>query len=157
MKIQELQGQYRWLSNFWFCIVKFDGEEYPTVENAYQAAKVSYDAMRVIIVDGEPKNVRIRELIRKASPGEAKRWGRKVKIRPDWEEVKVPLMKQLLREKFKNSYLQDKLLHTRDFILEEGNHWKDNFWGICPPGSGQGQNVLGKLLMEVREEIKNNK
>ena len=145
MKIQQFQGQFRWLSNFWFCIVKYDGAEYPTVEHAYQAAK---------FVD-----ISAKEIIRKAeTPGKAKRLGGVTglpnKFREDWEQVKISIMKDLLKEKFKNPYLREKLIATRDSVLEEGNYWHDKFWGIYPPGSGDGQNILGKLIMKVREEIK---
>lgn len=141
MKIEQFQNQFRWLSNFWFCPVKFDGIEYPTVEHAYQASKCLNSTDRQ----------RISEL---ESPGQVKRFGKNVKLRNDWEQVKVSIMKDLLREKFKNSYLRQKLIATRDSVIEEGNYWHDKFWGICPPGSGDGQNILGKLIMEVREEIK---
>ena len=145
LKIEEFKFSFSWLSNFWFCDVMFEGVKYPTVEHAYQAAKFS--------------DTSAKELIRRAeTAGKAKKLGGvnglPNSFREDWEQVKVSIMKDLLREKFKNPHMRDKLIATKDSILEEGNHWHDRFWGICPPGSNQGQNILGKLLMEVREEIK---
>ena len=141
MKIEQFQNKFRWLSNFWFCDVEFNGLKYMNVEHAYQAAKCENAFDRQTIFHAE-------------TPGQAKRFGKNVKLRNDWEQVKVSIMKDLLREKFKNPYLREKLIATKDWTLEEGNHWHDTFWGICPPGSGDGQNILGKLIMEVREEIK---
>ena len=156
MKIEQFQGQFRWLSNFWFCDIIFEGIKYPTVEHAYQAAK--YDKLLISHIDIDGNKVYVRDLIRQSQkPGEAKKLGKKFKFREDWEQVKVSIMKDLLREKFKNPYLREKLIATKDWTLEEGNHWHDTFWGIYPPGSGDGQNMLGKLIMEVREEIRKEK
>lgn len=153
MKIEQFQDQFRWLSNFWFCEVMFEGVKYPTVEHAYQAAK--YDKLLLSHIDIDGNKIYVRDVIRESEkPGQAKRLGKKFKLREDWEQVKALIMKDLLREKFKNPYLREKLIATKDWILEEGNHWHDTFWGIYPPGSGNGQNMLGKLIMEVREEIK---
>jgi len=142
MKIEQFQAQFRWLSNFWFCDVMFEGIKYPTVEHAYQAAKTESKLTRELL------------LKEAQTPGQAKKLGKKILLRSDWEQVKVLIMKDLLREKFKNPYLREKLIATKDWILEEGNYWHDRLWGIYPPGSGDGQNMLGKLIMEVREEIR---
>lgn len=114
-----------------------DGKPYKTTEAAYQAAKS---------LDQDT-----RELIRKAkSPYAAKKLGQSVKLRPDWEEVKVQVMRGLIRQKFENPFLRPLLTATSDAELIEGNHWHDRFWGVC---GGIGQNWLGRLLMEVRDEI----
>lgn len=84
--------------------------------------------------------------------GEAKKLGRTVVLRPDWNEVKVSIMRNVLALKFRqNPDLREKLLATGEAELIEGNHWKDTFWGVC---NGVGENWLGKLLMELREELK---
>ena len=57
-----------------------------------------------------------------------------------------------LRIKFKNPELRSLLLATGNEELVEGNWWRDTYWGVC---EGVGQNKLGKLLMQVREEVKN--
>ena len=136
--IKEFQGKYRFLSNFWPAIVVLDGIAYTSVEHAYQAAKTLDPALRY-------------EVQKLDKPGDAKRWGRKIKIRPDWEAVKLEIMYQLVKNKFEEPLLSEKLLETEEEELVEGNWWGDTFWGI---GNGKGENHLGKILMRVREELK---
>ena len=136
--IDSFQGENRWLSNFWPCRVQLDGEWYNSIEAAYVAGKTTDIGAR--------KTIRSME-----SPGQIKRFGRTLKLRPDWEQVKVPLMLGLLRQKFaKGSDLGNRLLATGNQPLVEGNAWGDTFWGVC---RGKGLNTLGKLLMQVRDEI----
>lgn len=141
-KIEEFQGPYRFLSNFWKCRFVWDNILWRSSENAYVAAKTLDRELRL-------------EISTIDKPGDVKRFGRKIEIRPDWEEVKIGLMTEIVREKFgQNGDLALKLLDTERIILEEGNTWKDRFWGICPPGSGNGRNELGKILMKIRGELK---
>ena len=94
------------------------------------------------------------------TPGRAKRLGRKCQLRPDWEEIKIPVMRSALRKKFSDPELKAKLLATGDQHLEEGNTWHDNFWGVCYCDRCQdimAHNHLGKLLMELRKELKEEK
>lgn len=137
MAIKRFTGKYKFLSNFYPSTISFERELYPTVEHAFQAAK-TFDTV---------SRARIR---RAPTPAKAKRLGRRVPLREGWNEARVPLMKELLRCKFEDSQLRDTLLATGDTPLEEGNNWGDRFWGVC---EGQGENMLGRLLMEVREEI----
>jgi hypothetical protein len=140
-KIEEFQGEFRFLSNFFPASFEYEGKKWPTVEHAFQAMKsLSEDE---------------RETIRNLStPGEAKKAGKQVNLRTDWEDVKIPLMRSLVYQKFlQNEDLKNKLIETEDAILEEGNNFNDLGWGICPPGSGIGQNKLGKILMEIRSKI----
>jgi ribA/ribD-fused uncharacterized protein len=136
-RIESFHGEYRFLSNFWPAIVEMDGIIYPTVEHAYQAAKTFDQSARL-------KIQALRE------PGNAKRAGRRVSLRPDWEAVKLDVMLSLLRSKFTEKSLADKLLATGEYELLEGNEWGDTFWGVC---RGIGHNHLGKLLMQVRKEL----
>lgn len=132
-----LVSGYGFLSNFHTSTVTLDGKKYPSVEHAYQASKTS---------DGSA-----RELIRKTkSPGDAKKLGRALQIRPDWEEVKIDLMRGLIREKFQSPFLAHELLKTGDAELVYGNTWNDRFWGVC---RGTGLNWLGRILMEVRAAL----
>jgi predicted NAD-dependent protein-ADP-ribosyltransferase YbiA (DUF1768 family) len=85
------------------------------------------------------------------TPAEAKREGRKLKLRPDWEDVKIDVMYELLRSKFKLYDLADRLIKTGDSRLEEGNTWGDRVWGTV---DGVGENNLGRLLMIVRSELR---
>jgi len=88
------------------------------------------------------------------SPGKAKRAGMKVALRPDWESIKNDIMLNLIREKFKNPELKQKLIDTKDETLIEGNNWGDSYWGMIKEnGQDIGQNMLGKMLMQVRKEI----
>lgn len=137
-KIESFQGEHRFLSNFWNVYVTYDGEIYPTVEHAYQAAKTL-----------EPE---FRKAICYATTGQAKRMGRKVPMRKDWDVIKLGVMDNLLRQKFADPELQELLLATGDADLIEGNTWGDYYWGVC---NGEGQNWLGKLLVAIREDIKN--
>ncbi len=136
--ISSFRGQYQFLSNFYPCVVMLDGEVYPSVEHAYQAAKTLNPTWRQ----------RIREAL---TPGEAKHLGRIGVLRPDWDTVKLPVMKALLASKFGDRMLGDLLQATGDEELIEGNWWNDRFWGQCPLGTGE--NHLGRLLMEVRKEL----
>jgi ribA/ribD-fused uncharacterized protein len=134
--ITAFQGEYRWLSNFWPALVLLDDVAYPTVEHAYQAAKTVDDDERAAI----------RAMMR---TGQAKRAGRKVTLRPDWDAVKESIMLDLLRQKFAGP-LGVQLAATGDAELIESNWWGDTFWGVC---GGRGENRLGKLIMQVRSEI----
>ena len=140
--IESFTGAYRFLSNFWPAIVKMYGLMYPTVEHAYQAAKIPFEG-----------GAEAREAIRKApTPGQAKRAGNKAALRPDWEQFKVPAMLALVRRKFnEHEGLKIKLLATGNRELIEGNTWGDTFWGVC---RGEGKNMLGQILMHVRDEIR---
>lgn len=139
--INRFRGEYRFLSNFYPSPIRMDGEIWPTVEHAYQASKTH-----------DPQ---VREIIREAdSPGEAKRMGRKCEIRDDWEDVKVDVMGRLLEAKFSIPSLREKLLDTHPARLVEGNTWGDDFWGVTDNGEGEGQNILGKLLMLIRKRIR---
>ncbi len=132
-------GEYAFLSNFSDSWISYQGIRYPTVEHAYQAQK-TYDAA-----------VR-KSIAALKSPGQAKRKGRAVKLRKDWESVKVNIMTELVRLKFQqHPDLQEQLLQTGEAKLVEGNTWNDRFWGVC---GGVGKNWLGRILMQVREEIR---
>ena len=141
-KIDSFRGEYAFLSNFFPCYVRYEGLEYPTVEHAFQAAKTLDITQRQCF-----------QVCR--SPADAKHLGRKVKLREDWEQIKIEVMRQLVRDKFTRNMstvdIKKLLLDTGDAYLEEGNNHKDRFWGTV---NGQGQNWLGKILMEIREELK---
>lgn len=133
--INKFKNIYGFLSNFHPSPIVYKGHEYPTVEHAYQAAKT---------LDHEEQ-----EKIRyTTSVVDVKHLGRKVTVRSDWDEVKVPIMRDLLTRKFAvGSPLAALLISTNNEELQEGNWWGDTFWGVC---KGKGENWLGKLLMERR-------
>ena len=137
--INRFEGKYFFLSNFSNSKFCYEGITYPTVEHYFQAQKTL--------------DIKERERIAKLpTPGEAKRAGRRVKLRSDWEEVKDNVMLVGLYHKFKDPELRKKLMATGDEHLEEGNYWHDTYWGVC---EGVGENRLGQLLMTVRKEIQN--
>jgi len=136
--IARFTGDHDFLSNFHPSPIEVDGILYPTVEHAFQAAKTSIPEEKQALAET-------------ATPGSVKRKGRKVQLRPDWEEVKVGIMEDLVRLKFTiHADLRAKLLATGDAELVEGNNWNDRFWGVC---RGKGENQLGKILMKVRSEL----
>lgn len=136
--IHEFQGEYRWLSNFWPAPVLLGTLLYPTVEHAYQAAKTHDDTSRSIIRMAP-------------TPGRAKWLGKHMtNLRPDWNAVRVGVMRELIWQKFVDHELATKLLATLPHKLVEGNTWGDTFWGVC---KGVGENQLGKLLMERRNSL----
>lgn len=142
-KITTFTGDYRFLSNFFATEVVFNEIYFPTVEHAYQAAKSTSSHEMYQIADA-------------ATPGKAKKMGKEIKNkRPDWNHVKLAVMEDLLRQKFRKGSFNSKLLmETAPSKLEEGNTWDDTFWGINLR-NGEGENHLGRLLMEIREELLN--
>ena len=137
--ITSFKGKNRWLSNFWPAKVKCDmGIEYPTTEHAYQAYKTIDPVERIVISE-------------LSTPGKAKRAGRKVTMRENWDDVKLEFMTALLCQKFAgNEELRKKLLATESQMIVEGNTWGDIFWGVC---GGEGENHLGRIIMEIRTEL----
>ena len=130
---------YDFLSNFFASTVAYEGTLYPTVEHAYQASKTLDKSTR--------------EIIRKApDPNKAKRLGQSIVVRSDWHDVRVNIMKSLIKEKFENPFLKWRLLETKNKELINENRWNDKFWGVV---NGKGENWLGKILQDVRQEILN--
>lgn len=138
--IDSFTGEHEFLSNFSWVEVEYDGEIYPSVEHAYQAAK-TLDLDRRLLI----KQAR--------TPGQAKQAGRNRKTvkRDDWDDVKLNIMEYLLRQKFSHPVMRTRLLATGDAELIEGNNWGDTFWGVC---RGVGKNHLGKMLMRIRRQLR---
>lgn len=135
-KIYRFKNENNFLSNFYMAPVNWRGADWPSSEHAFQAAKTD---------DKEEQ-----DKIRKANtPAEAKKLGRLVSLRENWENEKIGVMESILIAKFtQNQDLLDKLLATGDAELVEGNH---TFWGVC---NGEGKNHLGKLLMKIRDALR---
>jgi ribA/ribD-fused uncharacterized protein len=137
--ITSFENEFAFLSNFFHSPITYEGIKYPTVEAAFQAAKTFNESERKMIAAAE-------------TPGKAKRMGRKVQLRADWEQVKDGIMEELVRLKFTSSpTLAIQLWSTGDRELVEGNWWNDTYWGVC---DGVGRNQLGKTLMKIRTELK---
>lgn len=136
--INSFRGDYYFLSNFYEAPVNYCGITYRNNEAAFQSAKT---------LDRE-----LRAQFANLDASTAKKRGRKVKLRADWEDVKYNIMFAICMAKFtQNTDLKEKLLATGDEYLAEGNTWGDHFWGVV---NGQGANKLGLILMQVREVIK---
>ena len=133
-------GPYEFLSNFASSPLSIQGITYPTVEHAFAAFKTRDVAMRQTIANAP-------------TAGKAKRLGRAVQLRPDWDTLRLEVMTKLVRLKFKEPALRALLLATGDEKLVEGNSWNDRFWGV-DARSGIGENHLGQILERIRTEIR---
>lgn len=128
-------GDYRFLSNFYPCEVYFEGLLYSSTEAAYQAAKTL--------------DLEARKLFLNVTAGGAKKMGKVLELRKDWNKVKFDIMCSIVFEKFyRHLDLRKQLLETGDKHLEELNWWNDQIWGTC---NGVGQNRLGITLMKIRQ------
>ena len=161
--ITEFQGEAKFLSNMYDLDtpieINREGEVLPvvgdggtvflaeTAEQAYQAAKFRGPELRELVV-GIADGVRAKRVARfvlKEGPG---------LLVPDWEEKKVEVMKLIVGAKFSNNPdLAERLVATGTQVIQEGNTWGDEFWGVCPPVEGKGRNMLGVLLMDLRLQL----
>lgn len=135
--IDKFRGKYWFLSNFYESSIEDENITYPTVEHYFQAQKT---------LNREEKL----KIAKATKPAKAKKIGRQVNLRKDWEDIKLQVMEKALRLKFQNPDLRKKLIATGDKELIEGNQWGDRYWGVC---NGSGKNKLGKLLMKIRKEL----
>lgn len=139
-KIDSFRGDNYFLSNMYPSEVTYNGITYKNSEAAFQAQK-------------DPK--RSREFSNLDGKTAKKKGGRRGDITPveDWDNVKQKIMYDIVKAKFEqNPELLSKLKDTGSAILEEGNDWNDKEWGTV---NGEGKNLLGKILMQVREDLNN--
>lgn len=145
-KFQDGNGQHLPLSNFYR--VKFFAPHYGESSNpvAWETAEHYYQAAKALRrIDGEA--IRLT-----ATPGQSKRLGRQVVLRPDWESEKFNVMRKALQLKFApGSGMGEYLLATGTAVLIEGNTWGDVVWGKC---NGKGRNWLGWLLAAQRDYLR---
>lgn len=128
------KDKYFFLSNFYPCKVRYNGNTYLNSEAAFQAAKCPEAAYRFFFLNG----------------AQAKKLGKQLPLREDWEEIKLQIMEEIIRCKFtQNPELREALLNVEGEIIEDNFH-HDTFWGQC---DGIGENHLGKILMKIREEL----
>jgi ribA/ribD-fused uncharacterized protein len=141
--IKSLTGKWAPLSNFW---METEGHG-KSAEHIFQAAKTESREERAKILS-RPK------------PGQAKHAGKRCTLREDWELIKVNIMEEIVRRKFRNETLRALLEETGDAEIVEGNRWHDNFWGQCSCANcakrAPGKNTLGNILMTIREENRRN-
>ena len=136
-RIGSFREENSFLSNFYDAPVTYNRITYNNSEAAFHSQQVLTDEERMAFSS--------------LHATEAKKLGRKVSIRYDWEAIKVQIMKDIVYAKFsQNEELGEKLIATGDAYLEEGNDWEDRVWGTV---DGKGANLLGNILMEVREKL----
>lgn len=138
--INSFKGEYGFLSNYSISPIEWKGYPYNSVEGAYIASKIDDPAFRKHVSE-LPHLGGLKGTVNKNQH----------LFRKDWHEVKVDIMRSLLQLKFSDSNLRMKLMKTGSHKLIEGNWWNDKFWGVCQK-TNSGENMLGKLLMEIREE-----
>lgn len=132
---------YGAFSNFARYPIRLRGKVWPTTEHYFQAQKFAGTAYEGVILHA-------------ASPTIAARLGRSREhpLRADWEVVKDGIMLDALRAKFtQHAELRELLLETGNALLVEHTA-NDRYWG--DGGDGSGKNMLGALLMRVRQELR---
>ena len=129
----QFRNKYYFLSNMFPCKITYNGLIYNSIESAFQAQKDLSKSKEFINLNGY----------------DAKKLGRKVNLRPDWDNVKLNIMKELLTIKFSDKKLANLLKQINTPIIED-NTWGDTYWGVC---NGIGENHLGKLLMEIQSTL----
>lgn len=145
MAITEFQGQNRFLSNFWACEIDAYGYTVASPEHAYVMSKTNNLDDRHLIAQIE-------------SSGQVKRFGKSITLRPDWDDaLRLRIMRALTIQKYaRHAYLAQRLLDTYPQEVIEGNTWHDKFFGRCHCHrcNGKGENHLGQILMDVREQLR---
>lgn len=142
-EIRGFDNEFRWLSNMWPAEIELQNGKYASSENAYQALKFTED------FEYKKKLMRCPAIMAKQLAREYVKTYPSF-LAPNFMENRYLIMKNIVREKFfQNSYLGAKLMLTGDIYLEETNNWGDTYFGVC---NEEGENNLGKILMEVRSE-----
>lgn len=138
--IHDFHGEeHEYLSNFYEIPVTYRGLTYPSNEAAFQAQKCMTEEEKLSFTA--------------YSPTKAKHAGRRVQLRPDWNEARLVVMEEIVRAKFvQHPELAARLVSTGDRLLIEGNNWRDRFWGV-DSRTGKGENHLGQILMKIRAEL----
>ena len=130
------RGSFDFMSNMYNCTIMYNGCKYSCVESAFQAQKCADEVEKKLFnhIDGFL----------------AKKYGKKVSLRKDWNKVRVPIMEEIVRAKFsQHPDLANKIAKVEG-VIQEDNSWHDTFWGVC---NGEGANNLGKILMKIRDEL----
>ena len=143
--IDSFRGEYNFLSNYCSCSFEYKGLVYPNSEAAFQAQKCATEEAKIKYTTTK-------------NPVVIKSMGKKEPNLPEnWDEIAYGIMYDVLKAKFSVPEMREKLLSTGDAELVEGNHWHDNRWGRCTCEkckNKEAKNWLGKILMEIRDEIK---
>ena len=143
----------RWLSNMTYVDIEHQGIIYPSTENFYQAIKYDKDDF----CEEVDYLITVRKYLATVKPHEAKKFSRKYQMtNSKFEDNKLKIMLYVQRKKYSQEPFRSNLLGTGDCHIEEGNYWKDLYWGVDLK-TRKGENNLGKIIMQVREEIKQEK
>lgn len=148
---------YDWLSNFGPPLLRYgaylpqhepivDWVEEISAEHLYHAAKATNARDKLIVMAAK-------------SPKEAKAAGRQITCRPDWNDVKDAVQRNIIQRKLQHDWVRQKLLATKDAELVHATYWHDTYWGVCncAKHQGAGKNTLGKLWMEARDRLRQKK
>jgi ribA/ribD-fused uncharacterized protein len=150
MAIERFRDAHYFLSSMYVLTNWLDtpcGIMVPTSEHGYQLSKLVDEEMQVAVAEA-PDGIACKNMTHEFIKQGAE-------VQSDFHDRKLEIMSYWIRQKFaRNPDIAAKLLATKDEELIEGNTWDDTFWGVCPPGSRNGQNWLGRLLMQQREELK---
>lgn len=141
--INSFRGKNNFLSNYHRDKITYNGQVYKSAEHAFQAAKC--------VNEFDRNNIQAA-----LTPGRAKKLGNEVRLKQNWDLEKKEIMETILRNKFENPELRERLIKTDGYQLIEGNTWHDTYWGVCSCAKHQstGKNVLGELLTKIRDEVK---
>lgn len=140
--ISRFREEYDWLSNFYSVPIFYKGTLYQSSEAAYMSQRNHSEEWKKFCADPFSKANLI------------KRQSKLIEDRPDWPQVKLQVMEEVLRIKFSVPYLREKLIATGNQNIQEGNDWKDQFWGIrFDMQPNYGENHLGRLIMKIRDEL----
>ncbi len=140
MEIRKFRGEYDWLSNFYSVEIPYKGYIYPSVEHAFMSAKNESKEWKVFCSN---KNY---------TASETKLAGRLITLVPNWDKIKIQVMKDCISIKFNQEPLKTKLINTGDVKIIEGNTWGDSYWGF-DENKQVGENYLGRIIMEFRDKL----
>lgn len=134
--IYGFKEEYRWLSNFATLEtpIMMYGIKFYTTEQLYQACKCKR-MDQFVLFDG-------------LTAAESKKFGRTVEMRRDWNRIRIPVMHRIQMIKYTQPKFNALLAQTSGLYIEETNDWGDVFFGVC---NGVGENHLGKIIMDIRD------
>jgi len=135
--IHKFTGEFTFLSNFYPSTLLYRGHVFKTAEHAYQASKCSTQS-EIEVIKSAP------------TPVEAKKLGKSMILPPGWDEIKIQNMREIIKSKFENPFLRERLKETGHQEIRNENSFHEKFWGTS---KGEGLNWFGVILMDVRREI----
>ena len=132
--------EHEFLSNFALVQIEYKGKMFPSVEHAYQSAKCNDPEWQLKCQD---ENIK---------PGKIKSMSKHVVAVKGWVSIKIDVMKECIKKKFMQEPYRQLLIDTGHVHIQEGNHWYDAYWGVRTD-TGKGQNHLGRIIMDIRDEL----